>query len=106
MARTRAVMHSRGIATVEWYEFDGRFIAEHDKGGMPDETALEFSRYDGAVEVDLTPESGGWNYVHVQLVSRHLPGINVNHGGRLGIIKDEKGRIIALTADNKEDHRG
>lgn len=84
-------------AEVEWHQFDGRLGSlDH---GMPNEPALLFKCYDGAID----KAARIWTYCIVEFASRRYPSIMVSHLGMLGIIRDEGGDIIALTVVNPTD---
>lgn len=90
-------MIRRTLAHVEWFQFDGRLgILDH---GMPGEPALLFKCEDRAVNEKV----GIWEFMLVEFASRRYPAIMVNHLGFLGIIRDDDGVIIALTAVNPGD---
>ena len=91
-------MIRRTLAFVEWHQFDGSL--GNLNHGMPNEPALLFICRDDSIEDDVVDGKPGWNHVMVEFASRQFPTINVNHGGLLGIIRNEDGDIIALTANN------
>ena len=91
-------MIRRSLAVVEWHKFDG--AAGNLTHNMPNEPALLFICRDDSFEDDVADGAPGWSTCLVEFASRKYPTINVNHGGLLGIIRNEEGDIIALTANN------
>ncbi len=90
-------MIRRTLATVDWHQFDGRL--GNLNHSLPYEPALVFKCPDGAVDT----AAGIWTYCLVEFASKRYPTIAVNHLGFLGIIRDDDGVIIALTAVNPGD---
>jgi hypothetical protein len=90
----------RTTATVDWYQFDGRF--GNLTHGMPNEPALLFKCYDGAVDVD----AGIWRYCLVEFASMRHRTVRVDHLGFVGIIRDQEGDILSLTTVNPGERHG